>query len=272
MGEGTEPAAGTGPRERGACAVSPGPRLPGRSGVQWCQPRVGCGQGRTAPEGAGGGQVPVLPGFWLVLAVLGAPGLVATTQPSIHCTDLCPSQVVCAGVVARGPWAGGGVGRVLPAEAAAWARARRQDRGADGPTPRAGGAPRPSGDRQQCSASWQRATLYPRAAGPPRHGGRRLWAPQPGAGQQPSVGRARPEHRKKTPPAGPRAWEAHGRCVSSLRGPAKAELRFPELVPGMGRGLPGAGRPMAQLPGCHRNGLLLAEQSSFEPGPYLGLR
>lgn len=159
------------------------------------------------------------------------------------------------------------------------------------PRPQSRGPLRASGDRQLCSAPWQRATLDPRAAGPPCRGGRRLRAPQLGAGQRTSVGRARPEHGKETPPAGPRAWEACGRCVPSLCGPAKAELRFPELVPGTGWGLPSAGRPVArlpgagdglgppqcerpvaQLPGCYRNGLLLAEQSSFEPGPYLGLR
>ena len=71
---------------------------------------------------------------------------------------------------------------------------------------------------------------------------------------------------------GPRAWEACGRCVPSPRSPVRAGLRFPELVPGLGRGLPSAGRPAARLPGRRRNVLLLAEQSSFEPGPYLGLR
>lgn len=68
---------------------------------------------------------------------------------------------------------------------------------------------------------------------------------------------------------GPRAWEACGRCVPSSHSPVRAGLRFPELVPGLRRGLPSAGRPVAQLPARCRNVFLLAEQSSFEPGPYL---
>lgn len=52
--------------------------------------------------------------------------------------------------------------------------------------------------------------------------------------------------------------------------PSQAWAKVSELVPGMGQGLPSAGQPMAQLPGRHRNVLLLAEQSSFELGPYLG--
>lgn len=51
--------------------------------------------------------------------------------------------------------------------------------------------------------------------------------------------------------------------------PSRAGLRFPELVPRLGRGLPSTGQPVARLPGRCRNVLLLAEQSSFEPGPYL---
>lgn len=51
--------------------------------------------------------------------------------------------------------------------------------------------------------------------------------------------------------------------------PSRARLRFPELVPRLGRGLPSTGQPVARLPGRRRNVLLLAEQSSFEPGPYL---
>lgn len=70
---------------------------------------------------------------------------------------------------------------------------------------------------------------------------------------------------------GPRAWEAHGRCVPSRPG-SRRWAKVSELVPGMGRGLRGEGQPAAQLPGRHRNVLLLPEQSRFEPDPYLGLR
>ena len=96
------------------------------------------------------------------------------------------------------------------------------------------------------------------------------WALQPGAGQQTAaaVGRARPGSRKETPLVGLRAWEACGRCVPTPHGPARAGLRFPALVARLGWGLPSAGPPVARLPGLCRNVLLLAEQSSFEPGPY----
>lgn len=76
-------------------------------------------------------------------------------------------------------------------------------------------------------------------------------------------------HRKETPPVDPRAWEAYGGSVPSPRGTTKARLGFLELVPALGPGLPSLGQPMAQLPGRCRNVLLLAEQSSFELGPYL---
>lgn len=71
---------------------------------------------------------------------------------------------------------------------------------------------------------------------------------------------------------GPRAWEARGRCVPSPCSPVGAGLRFPELVPWPGWGLPSAGKPMAWLPVHCRNVFLLAEQSSFESGPYLRLQ
>lgn len=67
----------------------------------------------------------------------------------------------------------------------------------------------------------------------------------------------------------PRAWEAYGGSVPSPRGTTKARLGFLELVPALGPGLPSLGQPMAQPPGRCRNVLLLAEQSSFELGPYL---
>ena len=67
----------------------------------------------------------------------------------------------------------------------------------------------------------------------------------------------------------PRAWEACDRYIPSPWGLARAGLRFPDLVLRLGWGIPSLGQPRARLPGHRRNVPLLAEQSSFEPGPYL---
>ena len=46
----------------------------------------------------------------------------------------------------------------------------------------------------------------------------------------------------------PRAWEACNRYVPSSRGPARAGLRFPELVPRLGWGVPSPGPAQGPAP------------------------
>lgn len=80
----------------------------------------------------------------------------------------------------------------------------------------------------------------------------------------------RPRAGKETPPGGPRAWEACGRCVPSSCSPVWAKVS-----PSWSQVWVGASLVRAGLwPGSQhcRNVFLLVEQSSFEPGPYLGLR
>lgn len=150
--------------------------------------------------------------------------------------------------------AGGGPGTMLPAGGAAWAKARRRT-GVLGALPALW---RPSAGLGFLAV---RLPLCPPVAAllAVELGGRGPCSRELGqAGEQ-----------KGDTSCGPEGLGSLRQVRPQPPRPSRAGLRFPELVPRLGRGLPSTGQPVARLPGRRRNVLLLAEQSSFEPGPYL---
>lgn len=230
------------------------------------RPRVAAGSPPCSR--ACGRSAPILRG-----PLLDPPQIPWTRSPAqdIH-APVAPSQALRLLPRALGlALAGEGVGNVLLAEGSAWAKARAQH-----------GALRARAPEQ----------VGPRPAPPPRWVTGSPAAPQearspctspPGAeagGLGPAArswsvglcvcGQGPAGAQKGDTSCGPEGLGSPGQVRPQPPRPSQGRAKVSELVPGMGRGLPSAGRPAARLPGRRRNVLLLAEQSSFEPGPYLG--